>query len=75
MDSRQKHFANWILKKLKKSDDFTLSRKRLWEFYKADETYLETDSSASFSVALKTLLSNGKVEILFIGKTKAVKLK
>jgi len=75
MDSRQKHFSQWIIKKLKKSENFTLSRKRLWEFYKTDETYLETDSSASFSVALKTLLSNGKVEIVFAGKTKMVKLK
>jgi hypothetical protein len=75
MDSRQKHFANWIIKKLKKADDFTMSRKRLWDFYKTDDSYVESDTSAGFSVALKTLLSNGKVEVLFIGKTKAIKLK
>lgn len=75
LHSRQKHFSQWILKQLKKAEGNIMSRQRLWHLYRVDSTYEETDTSAGFSVALKTLLSNGKVEIVFVENVKSVKLK
>lgn len=73
--SRQQHFANWIVKQLKKSEDHTMSRQRLWHLFRVDPSYEVSDTSAGFSVALKTLLNNGKVEIVFVDNIKSVKLR
>ena len=73
--SRQKHFAVWIVKQLKKAEGNVLSRQKLWHFYRVDPSYEATDTSAGFSVALKTLLNNGKVEIVFVNNVKSVKLR
>lgn len=73
--SRQKHFANWIVKQLKKAEGNTMSRQRLWHLFRVDPSYLSTDTSAGFSVALKTMLNNGKVEIVFVDNVKSVKLR
>ena len=73
--SRQKHFANWIVKQLKKADGNTMSRQRLWHLYRVDPSSEITGTSAGFSVALKTLLNNGKVEIVFVQNIKSVKLR
>ena len=73
--SRQKHFAVWIVKQLKKAEGNVLSRQKLWHFYSVDPSYEATDTSAGFSVALKTLLNNGKVEIVFVSNVKSVKLR
>jgi len=73
--SRQKHFAVWIVKQLKKAEGNVLSRQKLWHFYRVDSSYEATDTSAGFSVALKTLLNNGKVEIVFVSNVKSVKLR
>jgi hypothetical protein len=73
--SRQKHFINWILKQLKKSELNIMSRQRLWHLYRVDPTYEATDVSAGFSTAIKTLLNNGKIEIIFVDNIKSVKLR
>lgn len=71
---RQAHYSAWIVKKLKKQEDDTMTRARLWHFYRVDPSWLDTDTSAGFSVALKTLLNNGKAVIVFIDNVKCVKL-
>lgn len=73
--SRQKHFAIWIIKQLKKAEESTISRQRLWHLFRVDSIYEVTDTSASFSGALKTLLNNGKIEIVFVDNIKSVKLR
>jgi hypothetical protein len=73
--SRQKHFANWIVKQLKKTEGNTMSRQRLWHLFRVDPSYEASDTSAGFSVALKTMLNNGKVEIVFVDNIKSVKLR
>lgn len=73
--SRQKHFANWILKQLKKAEKNTVSRQKLWHLFRVDPSYEPTDTSAGFSVSLKTLLNNGKIEVVFVEDIKSVKLR
>lgn len=73
--SRQKHFATWIVKQLKKAEGNVMSRQRLWHLFRVDPSYLPTDTSAGFSVALKTMLNNGKAEIVFVDNIKSVKLR
>lgn len=73
---RQKHFSEWILATLKTAPGLKLSRQRLWHLYRVDPSFQPTtDTSAGFSVALKTLLSNGKLEVIFENEAKTIRLK
>jgi hypothetical protein len=73
--SLQAELSSWIIKKLKKAEGNTIGRQLLWRLYTVDPNMIPGSTSAAFSVALKTLLNNGIVEITFINNVKHVKLK
>lgn len=71
---RQEHMANWVVKQLKKAPENTISRQRLWRLYRVDKDTHVEDNSAAFSGALKTAMSNGKIQVVFIDAVKHIKL-
>ena len=73
--SRQRRFALWIIGQLEKEKKCTISRQRLWHLYRVDPCCEDGDTSAGFSVALKTLLNNGVVDIVYVDNIKSVKLR
>lgn len=74
-ESSCKRMEAFITKTLKKSEKQTLLRSRLWRLYSVSDKCLPTDTSALMSTAIKTLLNNGKVDIVFINEVKHIKLK
>lgn len=73
--SPSKRMEPFIIKTLKKADDNRLLRSRLWRLFSVSDEYQPTDTSALMSTAIKNLMNNGKIEIVFIKESKYVKLK
>jgi len=73
--SRSQIMGNFIVKELKKAPNNCMIRSKLWKLFSLSHHFNDDDSSALMSIAVKNLLNNAKVEVIFIDNKKYVKLK
>jgi len=75
LKTKSEVMGDFIIKQLKKAPESTIQRLRLWRLYTVSPLFKSTDTSAIMSTVIKTLMNNGKVEIVFIENKKCIKLR